>query len=192
MCLASRRHTAAMEQLSGGAERGKPDSPRRRRRHRHRRGGAEVRPLDAAGSERHVPPGVPSARCAERRIVVPPEHLFPAGRVALGRGPLDARIRSQGGDRTGAVQRLCGRPWHPRRGPPGDGAGCVHQRLPRDVADHPRRGRLRVGARRSDDRQRAGRHDHRAVRRRRAAVRADGAHARVPPRPRHAQRDPDS
>ena len=127
----------------------------------------------------------------ERKIVVPPQHLFPADEWRMVEARWTPGFRCPGRDRPGALQRLPGRPWHPRRGTPGGGAGRVRQRVPRDVADHPRRGRLRVGARRPDDRQRAGRHDHRAVRRRRAAVRPDGAPARVPPRPRHAQRDPD-
>ncbi len=79
----------------------------------------------------------------------------------------------------------------------------LHQRFPRDVAHHARRGGVRPCARRPDHRQRSGPQDHPSVRRRRAAAAVDRgpsgvlaharhAHRRAHPRPAvaHARREP--
>ena len=62
----------------------------------------------------------------------------------------------------------------PSGGPRRAHARHVHQRLPRDVADPPRRGRVRLRQDRPDDRQRAGQQADEALRRRRAAPARDG------------------
>ena len=55
---------------------------------------------------------------ADRRIVVPPEHLFPPDEWRIVEAPVDARVRGPGRDGAGAVQRLPGRPWRPDEGRP--------------------------------------------------------------------------
>ena len=110
--------------------------------------------------DRRPPHTSPSAReyrrlMPERRIVVPPEHLFPADEWRI----VEARWTPEYAARAETAFALSngylGVRGTLRRGPPGVGAGHVRQRLPRDVADHPRRGGLRAGPRRPDDRQRA-------------------------------------
>ena len=124
-------------------------------RHRHRRDGARgVATLDAAES-RTRGSGVPSRAMRERRIVVPPEHLFPADEWRIVETRWTPGFAARAETALALSNGYLGVRGTPRRRTPGRGAGRVHQRLPRDVADHPRRGRLRVGAGRSDDRQRA-------------------------------------
>src|ERR671911_512671 len=101
-----------------------------------------------------------------------PRASLPARRVADRRGPLDTRVLRPDRDGVRALERL-------RRCPRSAGRGTalarprhVHQRLPRDVADRPRRGGLRPRENGPDDVHRPRRDGPRAVRRRRAAVRA--------------------
>ena len=67
-------------------------------------------------------------------------------------------------------QRVPGHASQPVRGPGGAQPRHLPQRLPRDLADPPRRGRVRVRQDRPDHRQRPGRQADEAVRRRRAAA----------------------
>ena len=113
---------------------------------------------------------------ADRRDPLRPWPL-PGRPVAAGRDRVPGRRPRPGRVAVLRRQRLPRHARQPRGGPRRFRARHVHQRLPRDLADPPRRGGLRLRPRRPDDGQRPRRQADQALRRRRAAA-ADGGRAR--------------
>src|SRR5687768_13662126 len=101
----------------------------------------------------------------KRDLHIPPEHLYPRD---------DWRIVEVG--------------YSDRHFPRAETA--FRQRVPRDMADRARGGRLRAGSHGPDDRQRPGRDDPAALRRRRAALHPDGRATGVLPHTGHGRWDP--
>ena len=80
----------------------------------------------------------------DRNIVVPPQHLFPPDEWRIVEARWTPGFAARAETALALSNGYLGVRGTPRRGAPGVGARRVRQRLPRDVADHPRRGRLRA------------------------------------------------